>query len=295
MSRPKVRWRRFARFALVTASALAALLEGGCRQRQPVASDVVARVGREEVDLRRFEGFLLRQVGEGSGGLDSQVLSSLFDQFLDEELLERLAVQEGVAPPGTSRRRAIDALLVGIEDGPFSEQEVADYYRRHLQEFELPERVVLYHILVAEPALARSARERIVAGASFSQVAEEISQDPSAIHGGFQGEIALEDLPVPFAQRIGELAIGEVSEVVEGGDGFHLFLVEERLPEEVLPLEMVAEEIGQTLRRQRGDARMTALVAQARQRYNVEIYAQNLPFHYRGDYDHETSPPAPRR
>jgi hypothetical protein len=261
-----------------------ALLLATCDRAPRVGGDVVATVGKEPIPFARFEGFLHRQVGEGAGGLDSQVLSLLFDQFLDEELLMRLAVADGHAPAGASRRRAVDALLEGIADQSISPDEVAEHYRRHQDDYRLPERVVLYHILVGEEEGAVAARERILAGAAFAEVAEEISKDPSAVHGGFQGEVALADLPLAFAEPLARMAPGEVSPIVRAADGFHLFKVEERLPEEELPLEMVAEEIEQLLRRRQADARLASLVRQARTQYNVEVYEQNLPFHYQGEH-----------
>lgn len=278
-----VLWRLRAR-RLGAAGLLGVLVLAGCRPSPQVAADVVVRVEKDPIEVSRFEAFLHRQVGEGAGGLDSEILSILFDQFVDEELLVRLAVTKGLVAADASRRHAVDALLVGVEEEPISEEEVARYYERHREEFRLPDRVVLFHILVGDEAEANAARERVLGSADFAAVAEEISLDPSAVHGGFQGEVALVDLPFAFAQSIASLEPGEVSEVVRAADGFHLFQVQERMEEEDLPLAMVTEEIEQLLRRQRGDARVAALVREARSHYNVEVFAQNLPFHYQGEY-----------
>ena len=97
--------------------AAAALVLAACRPGPPPAPDVVARIGETEVRYSEFESYLARTAGDGETVLASDVLSQIFDQFLDEELLVRRAAERGlVRSAGSSvgagaRRRAIDALL----------------------------------------------------------------------------------------------------------------------------------------------------------------------------------------
>jgi hypothetical protein len=75
--------------------------------------------------------------------------------------------------------------------------------------------------------------------------------------------------------------------VVEAEYGFHLFQVVERLPAAEVPLADARVEIGRRLRRERADARLAELVAEARRRYNVAVLERNLPFNYQGRYSAE--------
>ena len=254
-----------------------------CQREAPVSADVAARIGGQPVPYSRFEEFLRKQVGEGAGSLDSRVLSRLLDQFLDAELLTHLAVDEKRLPPAGSQRQAIDSLL-GDADIPVVPAEVEQYYRLHQEEFALPERVRLHHLLVATAAEARRIERRLQAGEGFPAVARELSLDPSAPAGGDQGEIGLEDLPAPFAQQIARLAPGEVSEPIQASDGWHVFRLDERLPPRLRPLGEVSDEITDRLRRQRSDALLAQRLQDAADRYNVVVYAQNLPFDYRGSH-----------
>ena len=263
--------------------AVLGLLALACGPPVPVSADVAARIDGADVPYARFEAFLRRQVGEGAGGLDSGVLSRLFDQFLGEELLARLAAEEGAAAPGAGPREAIDVLLAGGAAEP-SPAEVRAWYEAHRAELGLPERVVLRQILVPSGELAEAASRRLAAGEPFAAVARDLSSDPSAEQGGLQGEMALEDLPAAFAQQVAALASGEVGEPIEASDGWHLFQVEARLPARQRTLEEAAAEIGDRLRRERADALLARRVAEAADRYNVVVYAQNLPFEYRGDH-----------
>jgi peptidyl-prolyl cis-trans isomerase C len=266
---------------------LAAAILAGCRLETPVPPDVVAEVAGEALRYESFERYLDDQVGEEAGGLDSVVLSHLFDQYLDEQLLRRRVEEEGLAPAGVSARRAAEVLLAGPEEAVPSAA-VETWYRRHAEEYVLPERVRLRQILVSDAETAARARRRIEDGEDFASVARNVSEGPNAERGGDQGELAREDLPRSYAEAVFALDAGEVSPVLESPDGFRLFQVVERLPRRILPVETVAGEIEEELRRQERDRRLVRVVGECRRRYNVQIHAENLPFDYRGAYPDAT-------
>lgn len=260
----------------------------GCDRHAPPAPDVVARIGEaDEVRYSEFESYLEATVGDGESVLASDVLSQLFDQFLDETLLVRLAVDRGLVQAENgrgARRRAIDALLREGLRGEPSPAEVEAWYRQHRQELARPERVRLRQILTEDRAAAERALREIAGGADFAQVARRLSREPGAASGGYQGELSREDLPPAFADVIFSLEPGEVSPVVPADYGFHIFQVMDRAPAEVVPLEDVREEILGRLRRERADRLLASLVSEARGRYDVEVHARNLPFNYVGSY-----------
>ncbi|MBV8199318.1 MAG: peptidyl-prolyl cis-trans isomerase, partial [Acidobacteria bacterium] len=214
----------------------------------------------------------------------SDVLSKLFDQFLEERLLQRLAVDRGLVPGGAAPRQAVDALLRQAAGPPPGAAEIADYYRRHRGELARPERVRLRQILTEDRAAAERARRALEGGEDFQAVARRLSRDDAAAGGGYQGELARSDLPPAFADLIFGLRPGEVSRVMPADYGFHVFQVVERLPAEVLPLAAAASQIAARLRRERADRARASLVQQARARYNAVVYERNLPFDYEGSY-----------
>lgn len=271
---------RYAAAALL----LAALL--GCDRPAP-SPDVAARLGDADVPYARFEAYVRRAVGETEAPLESGVLTQLFDQFLEQELLVRLAAERGLATAETAEvapRRAIDALLKDAMAQDPDEAEIASYYQQHRQEFSRPERVRLRQILTEDRRTADAAVRELSDGAAFDELARRISRDPSAASGGFQGELSRADLPPAFVDLVFGLQPGQVSPVVPANYGFHIFQVTERLPAEVAPLPQVRGEIVERLRQQRADRLLGELVTEARNRYNVVVYERNLPFHYEGTY-----------
>lgn len=283
-----------------SAALLLLLLAAACQRSEPAAPDVVARIEGEEIRYAQVELYVARTAGEGESVLASDVLSQLFDQYLDEELLLRLAADRGLVRRGldatsASRRRAIDALLADESDnGPDTEpdeREVAAYYEAHRAELTRPERVRLRQILTEDRATAERALRELAGGADFAQVARTLSDGPGAASGGYQGELSRADLPPAFADVIFSLRPGEVSRLIPADYGFHIFQVVARSPAGVIPLAEARPEIEERLRQERADRLLADLVGEARRRYNVEVHARNLPFEYRGSYERDAKNP----
>ena len=252
----------------------------------------------EVIRYAQFETYLRDNVGQEME-LETDVLAQLFDQFLDEELIIRLAIERGLvpsqpaapgAPPQIGRRAAIVFLLRGVEPPDLGDGIVQEYYQAHLAEYRREESVRLRQILVDERDQAREAREALLRGEDFADVAARFSQVPVAQLGDERGRLGRDDLPPAFADSIFELETGEVSEVFAADYGYHVFQVLEHFPEEVVPLEQVAEQIRAELRRRFVDDAVASLVAEARGRYNVEVHRSNVPFDYRGFYADEQRP-----
>ncbi|MES1243016.1 MAG: peptidylprolyl isomerase [Acidobacteriota bacterium] len=256
-----------------------------CRKAEPLAPDVAAQIGGREVRYSEFEAYLERMSDDSDGVLGSDVLSQLFDQFLEEKILVRMAVDRKLLAEGKGGpREATDALLRSLDRSEPSEREIAAWYEAHRQEFVRPERVRLRQILTEDRASAERALQDISAGADFAELARRLSSDPSAATGGYQGELSRENLPPAFADVIFALKPGEVSKVVPADYGFHVFQVLEHFPAGAVPLEEAREEIRERLRQERADRLLADLVREGRSQYNVVVHRRNLPFNYQGSY-----------
>jgi hypothetical protein len=277
---------------VVAALVLLPALAGAC-QRETTPPEEVAVVAGRAVEWEEFDLYLRRHLGDSGASLGSDVLSELFDQFVSERLLLRLAVERGLVPqtsperPAAHRRRAVDRLLAASADrlpDPTAEQ-VEAYYAGHRDEFQRPERVRLRQILVEEREIAERALALVAEGADFTAVGTRLMEDSSLVaDAGDQGELTREDLPPAFADTIFALEPGTVSEVVQAEYGYHLFQVVARLPAEVVPVAEARPEIERILRQQAADRVLSELVEEAQRRYDVSVHERNLPFNYRGRY-----------
>jgi parvulin-like peptidyl-prolyl isomerase len=251
---------------------------------RPVPPDTVVRLGKEDLGRADFQAFLDKNLGKDSENLESEVFSQLFDQFLDEALLSRLAADRKLTPADARSRQAVAALLAKNPPSPPSGEEVRRYFEAHATELARPERVKLRQILTDTRQEAERALAELASGGAFSDVARRHSHDPAASRGGDQGELARQDLPPSFAETIFALGPGEVSAIIAADYGFHLFQVVEKLPAETLTLEQAQPLILPRLEREQTDRAIAQFVAEARKAYNPVIYEENLPFKYLGRY-----------
>lgn len=266
------------------------LLTLACGGRTP-SPDAVAVIEGTEVTYQDFSAHVEAETDSPAAALESAVLSRLLDQLLTERLVVHDAVARGLAEPGTAHREALAALLDSAELESPDRGEVMASYRARQDELALSERVRLSQILTETREAAEEAAAELAAGAEFAAVARRHSVDPSAPYGGYQGELARDELPEELADAVFGLRPGEVSDVVEADYGYHIFTVTERLPARTVPFEEARPAIERRLRQERLSAWLDALVERARSRYTVEVYERNLPFEYRGTFPAERASP----
>jgi parvulin-like peptidyl-prolyl isomerase len=275
-----------ARAGIVVAIALLAV---ACGRREDVVT--VARIGGEPVLFADFEAFVRTQAGDDWMGLEEDVLRQLFQQFLDEHLLARLAREEGLADSSADRVAALHALRQRLEVEPVSDEEVRLYLEAHPEDLRRPERLALGQLLLPDRALADEAWRAIRAQGDFAAVAREMSDRPGVVYGGYTADVSRQDLPPEFRDVLFALAPGEVSGVLEADYGYHLFHVRDRRPEEVLPFSAAAATVAALLEREHVDRTIGDMLARARNRYPVEVLDWNLPFPWDvGETDSDARP-----
>lgn len=282
--------RHLSRLFAVVAAGLALLPALACRPRA-IGTDVVVTVEGDEIHYSEFESYLRESVDSSDLPLGRTVLDQLFDQFLDERLLVRLAMDRGLPggepADGTARidQHFAITFLLRQEPAPrLSEAELLAHYDAHREEYQRPASVRLHQILVQERPQAVAVIEALDRGEDFAEVAARFSQVPIRPLGDEEGRLAREDLPEAFADLIFELEPGTISGIIDADYGFHIFEIVERLPASDVPFDEVAGKIRQVLERRSRDALVVSFVEESRRRYNVRIHLSNFPFDYRGFY-----------
>jgi peptidyl-prolyl cis-trans isomerase D len=153
-----------------------------------------------------------------------------------------------------------DAVKALLEKDP---KRVRDAYEARRAEFDQKEQARARHILIrvdpnADEATKAAARKRIEeirarieAGASFEDVAREVSEDPgSKEKGGDLGSFPRGAMVKPFEDAVFALQPGQTSGVVESDFGLHLIRLEEKRPAVVVPFEEADEQVARDLVRQ---------------------------------------------
>ena len=135
---------------------------------------------------------------------------------------------------------------------PDFEPRAREIFRADPERFKVPERVQFKHILVSKQGRtneearrrAEEARQKLLAGENFTRTAREYSNDPTFRNNS--GDLG----PAPyslFLKELGEAArklpIGQVSDLIESGEGYHVILVQERLPASVATFEQAKKSL----------------------------------------------------
>lgn len=182
------------------------------------------------------------------------------------ELLRQRAVAVGILDAAStdpsSVEQAIEALLERevVTPAP-TDEECRRYYAAHRLQFFSGDLVQARHILFqvtpsvniveirarAEQTLNELLREP----ERFAAVAAEMSNCPSGQHGGNLGQIGRGDTVPEFEKAIFRLGpIGLLPELVKTRYGFHIVAIDQRIPGNRLPFEVVRDTIAERLRAQ---------------------------------------------
>ena len=112
-------------------------------------------------------------------------------------------------------------------------------------------------------------RERLVAGASFEDLARANSEDTSSAKGGDLGWISPGDTVPDFERAVAKLAPNEISQPVRTPFGWHLIQVLERRRQDVTQ-ERRRDQARQAIRQRKSDEQFDDFVRQLRDRTYVE-------------------------
>lgn len=164
-----------------------------------------------------------------------------------------------------------------------SDEEIAQYYQDHKDEFERPERIFIRQIFLRVPEDDQAAREQaraklellheeIEAGADFADLAKLHSEALGAEQGGVMGWQQRGDLILPLEEAAFALPEGGVSDVIETRGGLHLLKVDEREEAGRAPLEDVRLEIEPILREKAAQERFETWLNDLRKRSRVRVF-----------------------
>lgn len=159
--------------------------------------------------------------------------------------------------------------------------ELQRYYTAHQEEFKVPERVKVRHILITAPAgtdakdqkavdEARAKAEGILkqvkAGGDFAELAKKNSQDPgSAANGGELGWIQRNQTVAEFDKVSFSQSKGQISDLVKTQFGFHIIQTEDKEDARIKPLAEVQAQIEPVVKAQKLSGLLESTSNQAQQ------------------------------
>jgi len=144
------------------------------------------------------------------------------------------------------------------------------YYEEHRAEYSTPARVQIRQIVVTERPKAEELRQQAESGGDFAELARANSIAPEAKDGGQLPPFAKGELPEAF-DRAFDTEPGKISPVIESPYGFHLFLVEARLPPHETSFDEAREKIAILLNERALDDMKRDWVRELRKKAEIKV------------------------
>jgi len=219
------------------------------------AERLAITLSEEEVEAAMREARAEYPAGEFRDRLAERGLDEdAWRRGLAESLLMEKVVREAVSAPVT-----------------VSDEEVADYYRSHPDEFSRPEQARARQIVVADEDEGQRVLGELRQGADFAALARRHSLSPDAEEGGDLGFFAQGEMPPEFDAVVWGLPEGQFSDLVKSEYGYHIFQVQERRPALRLTLEAARGDIREQLREAREEQAYQDWLRGLRERAAISI------------------------
>ncbi|MEE8586397.1 MAG: peptidylprolyl isomerase [Acidobacteriota bacterium] len=270
---------------------------------------VLAVVEGKEVRSRSFEEFLRLKAASAATGLSPDRRADLFQEFILSLVLESQAEQAGIvvddaelqakmeawnpggADPGPDSASQVRRLLRVqkliqsrvLPDTEVTLREARDYYNRHAGDFIAADRVHVLEILVEDRRQLDQIRSGLKQGdiRAFKEAARRRSKGTTAEQSGDLGHFEEGILPKEFDRVVFSLKAGEISQPVQSGRGYHLFMVEEQIPRHHQKFYEVQKEIYEKLLADKERKALDSYLKQILKDASIEVRNEELRAEWR--------------
>ncbi|HVR44475.1 MAG TPA: peptidyl-prolyl cis-trans isomerase [Thermoanaerobaculia bacterium] len=291
---------------IITRSQYVARLADGLREIQrnspPAQAAERGKQFRDALFNEMLSELLIKDRADRLGlTVTAQELDDAIARLMEQYAIEtEEAFEESLRSSGLTRSemelRLRDTLLTnkvfGRElrsRGEISDRELRQRYEAEKETYRLPERARLRELVVVVPpgadlatrvrarAEAEEAVTRARGGESFQALVTEYSDSPSKENGGDIGTVGKGELLAALDRVVFDTPAGETTGPIETQAGFHVLLVEARLPSEIPSFDQIKE----TLRRDAGEDAFQrdyrTYIERLRNEAYVQVFEENLP------------------
>ena len=172
-------------------------------------------------------------------------LESLIAGWIEEEALYREAIRLGLEREDSIiRRRLVQKLNFIAESDPVEQAEEAmleAFYREHIEDYTLPERLTFRQLTFREESSARSALDAIADGEEPSSLGES-----TMLNRSYSYRSALDlnsSFGLGFAAKIDTSRLNEWQGPLNSSFGYHLLFLTGLEPEQATPFQAAREKV----------------------------------------------------
>ncbi len=243
---------------------------------------VVAKVGNLEITEQEVARRIQQMPPQYQSAFASEQGKKKFiDQLTQEKLIYLQAKKENY-DTNADVLKQLDQVKQGLMIRQYmtdtlskikvSEEEMKKYYDEHGAQFMAGAKVMAKHILCKTGEEAKAARDRVLKGEEFEDVAKEVSTGPSGKKGGDLGWFSKGQMVPEFEKVAFSLEKNGVSEPVKTQFGYHIIKVYDKTAETVKSFEEARAELEQKLNRTRQKQHMDEMILKLKQEHTVTVY-----------------------
>lgn len=232
------------------------------------ADTVVATVNGTPITLGQM--IVMKQAAAQDPQMAALPDTALYDLMLDQLIQQSAVASAGRETAGVraqldlQRRNVLAAAAIGeLTKTPPTEPEIQASYDAMFAQAQPTTEYSAAHILVDSEEKAKEIKAQLDGGADFGTLAEQSSTGPSGPNKGDLGWFAADQMVKPFADAVGALDKGQISDPVQTEFGWHVIRLNDTRLREAPPLEEVREQIAQMVLRDRVQAEIERLTAEA--------------------------------
>ncbi|KAB2959249.1 MAG: hypothetical protein F9K13_10810 [Candidatus Methylomirabilis oxygeniifera] len=206
---------------------------------------------------------------------DEELRAALSREQLSEEQFRKGIADQVMLTKLVARR--VRAKVVVLDE------EVQQYYEQRQDQFREIPQFKIRHLLVATPPQAtpgelsrakkriEEAQTLLKKGTQFATVAKQYAEGPLASSSGEVWTMKHGELAPELEQAALALPIGQPSGIITTPAGFHLIVVEERVPGQTLSFDQVKERLRALLFEQKTETKFKEWIESLRTKANVEM------------------------
>jgi len=204
--------------------------------------------------------------------LDEGKHSTVFETADGYHILTVLKKEKGKLQPYDKVQQEIHDILKNT----VSDDELKAYYNEHKEEFRIPEKVQLKHILVQNEATANKVVNLLSQGEKFSDLARKFSIDSSKKDGGNLGFIEKGKLPPEVDKIAFSLNPGKTSGIIKSKYGYHIIKVEQKIPSEIPSFEKKKDDIKEMILKPRKEKAFKIWMNEERNLSKINYFGGNI-------------------
>ncbi|MCM8829794.1 MAG: peptidyl-prolyl cis-trans isomerase [Candidatus Omnitrophica bacterium] len=158
-----------------------------------------------------------------------------------------------------------------------TEEEIAEYYNTHLEEFFIPEKVRLFEIVLPTQEKAEAVRKRLSLGESFELIAMNESISASKEKAGDLGWIDVRKLEPEIAALVSKMTPGDIlGNIIKTEAGYHIIKLAGKTESRMLTLEEAKSSIEEMLVSFKKKGEVDNLMAKLKDRGKIRVYLERV-------------------